>query len=431
MNYRDTLDYLFSQLPMFQKVGATAFNYKLDKTKRIVEILGNPHNKLRFIHIAGTNGKGSVSHFLASILQESGYKVGLYTSPHLVDFRERIKINGEMISEEKVIDFVEKYKPDLAPIQASFFEYSFGMAIDYFAQEEVDIVVLETGMGGRLDSTNIVQSLLTIITNIGLDHTQFLGTTLEEIAKEKAGIFKKGIPMIIGETQPELESLFQDYAKRMESELVFADKNLVIKKEETVYQENVFLLILDVWQGDAPLYKLKTKLSGEYQKKNILTSLCAIQRIQEMGFEISKKNILDGFYKVLENTKFLGRWQILNTLPLTICDTAHNKEGLSIVMHQLEMLSYAKLHIVFGTVADKNINKILPLLPKKAEYYFCKANVPRALDAKTLQHSASEIQRQGKAYANVSEAYRKAKENAKPDDVIFIGGSTFVVGEVL
>ncbi len=431
MNYRDTLDYLFSQLPMFQKVGSPAFNYKLDKTKRIAEILGNPHKKLKFIHIAGTNGKGSVSHFLASILQESAYKVGLYTSPHLKDFRERIKINGEVISEAKVIGFVEKYKPELAPIQASFFEYSFGMAIDYFAQEEVDIVVLETGMGGRLDSTNIVEPLLTIITNIGLDHTQFLGTLIEEIAKEKAGIFKKGIPMIIGETQAELVGLFQEYAQRMDSQLYFADKELMITKKETVFQENSFVLKLDVAQGNTPLYKLKTKLSGEYQQKNILTSLCAIQKIQEMDFEISRKNILDGFYKVLENTKFLGRWQLLNTLPLTICDTAHNKEGLNYVMRQLKALPCRKLHIVFGTVADKSISNILPLLPKEAEYYFCKADVPRALNAKELQQSAKEIKLQGKTYESVAEAYLEAKKNAKLDDVIFIGGSTFVVGEIL
>ena len=431
MNYKETVQYLFLQLPMFQKVGTSAFHYKLDKTLHIANLLGNPHHRLKFIHIAGTNGKGSVAHFLASILQEAGYKTGLYTSPHLYDFRERIKINGQMIGKEEVTNFVATYKSVLEPVQASFFEYSFGMALNHFASHKVDIVVLETGMGGRLDSTNIVTPLLSIITNIGMDHTAFLGNTLTQIAGEKAGIIKRNVPVIIGETQKETQGVFITAAKKNKSPLVFADQILEARNVKTTFEKDRFILRLDIYEKEESLYHISSKLAGDYQKKNIITTLVAARQLASSGFRLSGKNITEGIYNVVENTGIKGRWQVLASTPLVITDTAHNKEGLKIVVDQLKKLNYNTLHIIFGTVKDKDTDAVLALLPKDARYYFCKAGVPRAMDEKILSEKAENYNLKGTSFPSVISAYQQTLKSASAHDVIFVGGSTFVAGELL
>lgn len=406
MNYSETLDWMFGQLPMYQKQGASAYKENLTNTILLANHLNNPEKEIKTIHVAGTNGKGSTSHFLASILQEAGYKTGLYTSPHLKDFRERIKINGEDISEDFVVDFIGSNKSFFEENQLSFFEMTVGLAFDYFRQEKVDIAIIEVGLGGRLDSTNIISPLLSVITNIGLDHVQFLGNTIEKIAYEKAGIIKPNTPVVIGEYTSETKPVFENKAKETQSEIFFASE---------LIQETYPSILL-----------------GDYQVQNKKTVLQAIRVLQSQNeFEISEENIKNGFWNVVKNTGLQGRWQQLGTNPKIICDTAHNKHGLEIVMKQLQREEFNALHFVLGVVNDKDLDDVLPLLPKNANYYFCKPNIPRGLEAPILEEKATTFGLNGKAFNSVTEAYKEAKKNASENDLIYVGGSTFVVAEIL
>lgn len=403
MTYKETLDWMFSQLPMYQQKGKTAFNGKLDNIKAFSEYLSHPEKKFKSIHVAGTNGKGSSSHMLASILQEAGYNVGLYTSPHLKDYRERIKINGQHVPEKTVVDFIVNNKGFLEQNQLSFFEMSVGLAFDYFARAEVDIAIIEVGLGGRLDSTNIITPEVSLITNIGFDHMDILGNTLEEIALEKAGVVKKNVPVVISETQDELVSIFESVAERQNAKIVFA-KNVVKENYETT-------------------------LLGNYQVKNIKGVVAALSKLK--GYEISEKHIKDGLMNVSKNTGLLGRWQILQKKPLVICDTAHNMEGLSVVLEQLLGQHFENLHIVLGFVKEKNLEAILPLFPKDAKYYFAKPNIPRGLNVQILYEKAKQMGLKGAAYHSVESAAKAAINGALPADLVFIGGSTFTVAEVV
>lgn len=405
MTYQDTVNWMFQQLPMYQHQGKTAYKANLDNTIELAEYLNHPESNFKSVHVAGTNGKGSTSHMLASILQESGYKVGLYTSPHLKDFRERIKINGKEISEEFVVTFIQEHKLFFETHTLSFFEMTVGMAFDYFSKEQVDIAIIEVGMGGRLDSTNIITPLVSVITNIGLDHTQFLGNTLEAIAKEKGGVIKQGVPVVIGESQTETRSVFRELASKNQSEIYFADK------EKS-----------DDYESD---------LKGSYQVKNIRTVLGAIKILLQKGFKISKDHIENGLLNVVKNTGLKGRWQILQEQPKILCDTAHNKEGLTYVIAQLEDESFENLHVVFGVVNDKDLDSIFPILPKYATYYFCKPNIPRGLNEDELRERFIKNGFQGSSYYNVAEALRAAKTKATKKDLIYVGGSTFVVAEII
>ena len=405
MSYQKILSYLFEQLPLYQRIGKAAYKSDLSNTNALCKVLNHPENKFKSIHIAGTNGKGSTSHILASILQEAGYRVGLYTSPHLKDFRERIKINGEMIAKNEVVAFVEKYKSDFEPINLSFFEWTVGLAFHYFAHQKVDVVVLETGLGGRLDSTNVVLPELSVITNIGLDHTQFLGNTFKKIALEKAGIIKPNVPVVIGETQAETQSIFETKAKALNSPIQFAD--------------------------NATSKTLKTDLKGNYQQKNVTTSIAAINCLIDRGWHISANNIAEGLQNVVKNTGLLGRWQVLSKKPLTICDTAHNEAGIKELVGQLSDTPHHHLHMVFGAVNDKSVDKVLELLPKKASYYFCAAKIPRAMAVEELVEIANQKGLKGISCFSVKNALALAQQSAKKDDLIFIGGSTFVVAEVV
>jgi dihydrofolate synthase / folylpolyglutamate synthase len=406
MNYLETVDWMFNQLPMYQNIGKSAYKEDLTNTILLANYLGNPERNLKCIHVAGTNGKGSTSHMLASILQESGYKVGLYTSPHLKDYRERIKINGEEISEDFVADFISKHKKFFEENELSFFEMTVGLAFDYFNKSNVDIAIIEVGMGGRLDSTNIITPLISVITNIGLDHTQFLGDTLSLIAKEKGGIIKPNIPVVIGEYVDETKPVFITKAKDCKSEIYFACD-----------------LINEVYPCE---------LLGDYQISNIKTVLQTIRVLQSQNeFKISDENRKNGLLKVVKNTGLEGRWQQLQENPLVICDTAHNKHGLEIVLKQIQKQKFDQLHFVFGVVNDKDLDSILSLFPKKATYYFCKPNIPRGLDAKILQQKCLEFGLFGKLYVSLADAYANALTSSNPNDMIYIGGSTFVVAEIL
>jgi dihydrofolate synthase/folylpolyglutamate synthase len=429
MNYKETLYWLFNQLPMYQRQGKAAYKANLDNTLDLDKYFGHPHKKFKSIHVAGTNGKGSVSHMLASVLQESGYKVGLYTSPHLKDFRERIKINGQIISEDFVVQFVHEHGQKFEGIKPSFFEMTVAMAFEYFSVENIDIAVVEVGMGGRLDSTNIINPELSVITNIGLDHTSFLGNSLGEIAIEKAGIIKKNTPVIIGQTQDETKSVFDKIANQNNSEIIYADQRLNIDYEMlSLDNKQVF----NIKQDDQIIYEnLKLDLLGNYQKKNVLTVLTAIEILNQKSFNISKESIYTGLENVIKNTGLLGRWQMLGVNPLIICDTGHNEDGITHVIKQLEQTPHENLHFIFGVVDDKNIETILEMLPKKAMYYFTKADLPRALDQEILKEKALKYQLNGSSYKTVSEALKNAKKNASLNDLIFIGGSTFVVAEVV
>ena len=410
MNYQETINWMFNQLPMYQLQGASAYKKDLTNTHLLIAHLDNPQEKIKCIHVAGTNGKGSTSHMLASILQEAGYKVGLYTSPHLKDFRERIKINGPEvsgdISEEFVTDFINEHKTFFESNDMSFFEMTVGLAFDYFAKEKVDIAVIEVGMGGRLDATNIITPLVSVITNIGLDHTQFLGNTLEAVAFEKAGIIKPNIPVIIGEYTPETKPVFLAKAKECNSEIYFASD-----------------LVSETYPSD---------LIGDYQIHNKKTVLQTIKILNSQNkFKITPENTKSGFLNVVKNTGLQGRWQQLNAFPKVICDTAHNKNGLEIVLNQIQKEDFDTLHIVLGVVNDKDLGEILPLFPKKAIYYFCKPNISRGLDVVILKQKAASFELKGEVYNSVSEAYQKALKNAGATDFIYIGGSTFVVAEIL
>lgn len=431
MNYQQTLDYLFSQLPMFQRIGGAAYKANLDNTFKICELLGNPEKKFRSIHIAGTNGKGSVSNLVAAVLQSAGYKTGLYTSPHLKDFRERIRINGKKIPKAKVIEFVELNKDPFKDLQPSFFEYSFGMAVQYFADEAGDIAVMETGMGGRLDSTNVIYSILSIVTNIGWDHTQFLGDTLSKIATEKAGIFRKNVPVIIGETQPEVKPIFENAAKISGTNLKYADQNYSVQLIDRTMGIPSYILLDAFKNGKEYLANLRCSLTGNYQLKNIVTTLQVIESLQNLGFEIKPEDIYKGFAEVDKITGFKGRWQVMQKNPIVICDTGHNEDGLQEVMIQLKSLSYKSLHIVIGFVKDKEIGKMIALLPVNATYYFCKANIPRGMDQNELKSLCEKAGLNGNSFSSVRLALSEAINNADIDDLVFIGGSTFVVAEVV
>lgn len=406
MNYKETLDWMFNKLPMYQTQGATAYRKDITNTVLLASHLGNPEQQLKCIHVAGTNGKGSTSHLLASVLQEAGYKVGLYTSPHLKDYRERIAINGEPISETYVCSFIERNKAFFEANNLSFFEMSVGLAFAYFAESKTDINIIEVGMGGRLDSTNIITPLVSVITNIGLDHTQFLGDTLEAIAFEKAGIIKPGVPVVIGEYVNETKTVFMAKANETKSEIYFASD-----------------LIGETYPS---------ALIGDYQIQNKKTVMQTIKVLQSQGeFIISEANIKDGFLNVIGNTHLQGRWQQLGENPKIVCDTAHNSHGLKIVLNQLKRESFEQLHIVLGVVNDKNLDEILPLFPKNAKYYFCKPDIPRGLEVAILNEKAAVYNLEGSTYGSVSNAYQSAKEKAGPKDFIYIGGSTFVVAEIL
>ena len=404
MTYQDTIIWMFSQLPMYQRQGKSAYKADLKNTLLLADHLKNPEHQIKTIHVAGTNGKGSTSHMLASILQEAGYKVGLFTSPHLKDFRERIKINGVEISKAFVIGFIKRNKTFLESQSLSFFEMTSGMAFDYFAKQKVDIAIIEVGLGGRLDSTNIITPEVSVITNIGLDHTQFLGNTLKAIAFEKAGIIKPHVPVVIGETQDETTLVFNDVAKENQSDIFFADT-----------------LINKIFPSD---------LKGLYQQKNIKTVLQTIN-ILKKPFSINEKHIKSGLLHVVKNTGLQGRWQILQQQPKIICDTAHNREGLSYVVKQIEQESFNQLHIVFGVVNDKDLDSILDILPKHARYYFCKPDVPRGMNVDVLKDVFINSGFKGKSYSDVYEALKNAKQEATDNDLIYVGGSTFVVAEII
>jgi dihydrofolate synthase/folylpolyglutamate synthase len=431
MTYQHTLDYLFSQLPMFHRIGAAAYKADLNNTISLCKILGNPEKKFRSVHIAGTNGKGSTSHLLASVLQEAGNKTGLFTSPHLKDFRERIKINGKMISKKEVSTFVEEHQADFDSIQPSFFEWAFALAAWYFAKEKVDVAVIETGMGGRLDSTNVVKPIVTVITNIGLDHTQFLGTTLSEIASEKAGIIKPGIPVVIGESQTETVPVFTKFSQKLKSEITFADKQIILKQSFFTKTSPPLLNAEYHSSVSAENYKLTSPLSAKYQLKNLATALCTIECLQQAGMPIRKENILNGFRNVVKNTGLMGRWQTLSRNPLTIADIGHNPDGINEVLEQIALTPHRELHFVIGVVNDKDVRTMLSKLPKDATYYFCKADIPRGLDAGKLAQQANEFSLKGKVFVSVKEALNAAQLAASDDDLVLVGGSAFVVAEVL
>ena len=428
MNYSETLEWMFNQLPMYQLIGAAAYKANLNNTIQLLDLLGNPHRNFKSVHVAGTNGKGSVSHTLASVFQEAGYKTGLYTSPHLRDFRERIRINGEMIPEENVVQFIDTYKDKFVNMELSFFEMATGMAFDYFSKEQVDIAIVEVGMGGRLDSTNLITPELSIITNIDLDHTKFLGDTRAKIAYEKAGIIKPGIPVVIGETHPETRQVFIDKAQECGSPIYFADQIFDCDK---IHIESYTEQQFDVWKN-SELYMeaLEIPLMGNYQQKNLATEMCALDLLRDK-FGLTDDHLRDGIGKVIRNTHLMGRWQILNKDPLTIADTGHNVAGIKEVVMQLAEMNYDKLHFVLGMVNDKDIDSVLQLLPHSAEYYFCKADIPRGLDAHLLAEKAFEMGLRGQVFESVSHAYRSAVNNAHFGDVVFIGGSNFTVAEVV
>tara|TARA_B100000965_G_C19549386_1_gene739362 strand:+ start:272 stop:1489 length:1218 start_codon:yes stop_codon:yes gene_type:complete len=405
MDYKESIEFLFLQLPMYQKQGNSAYKKDLSNTLALCKKLDNPHLKFKSIHIAGTNGKGSVAHMLASIFQSHGYTTGLYTSPHLKDFRERIKINGKMISEEEVISFIENKKEDFKNIHPSFFEWTVALAFDTFANRKVDVAIIETGLGGRLDSTNVISPTLSVITNIGLDHTELLGDTLEKIAFEKAGIIKPNTPVVIGNSSKQ-KKLFESIALERNSKIIFAE-DFKIKDE------------------------IQSDLIGNYQKENIHTVLTSVEELNHQGWNLNQEIVKTALQKVKFNTGLRGRYEVLKEQPKTIADTAHNFEGLSIVLNQLQKESYNKLHIVLGLVKEKAIDRILPLFPKDAIYYFCQAKIPRAMDVNELQSNAHKFHLEGNVYQSVEQAINSAKNAATPSDLIYIGGSTFVVAEAL
>jgi dihydrofolate synthase/folylpolyglutamate synthase len=431
--YSEVLDYLYKRLPVFQRVGAPAYKAGLDNIIALCDALGNPQERLSVIHIAGTNGKGSTSHLLASILQSAGYKnVGLHTSPHLKDFTERIKINGQPISEKEVIDFVNTYKALIERIDCSFFELSVAMTFYYFEKKKCEIVVIETGLGGRLDSTNIVDPIVSVITNISFDHMLFLGDTLQKIAYEKAGIIKPGKPVVIGETQLETKEVFMEMAGQALSEIYFADKIYQASKAHHVNEKGHLYFVMDILKnGKSYIKYLRSELQGLYQQKNICTVLETIDQLSESGYKISKEHVKEGIATVVTKTGLLGRWQTLSTNPITIADTGHNEAGIKEILAQLKTYKYEKLHVVIGMVNDKDINSVLKLLPADASYYFCKANIPRALDATELSHAATPYKLKGEIYPSVKDALHAAQQKAGKNDLVFVGGSTFVVAEVV
>ena len=424
MTYQETIEYLFNSTPLFQNVGKDAYKEGLENTLKLDEYFGYPHRTFKTIHVAGTNGKGSCSHTLAAILQSAGYKVGLYTSPHLVDFRERIRVNGEVISKEYVIDFVEQHRSFFEPLHPSFFELTTAMAFNWFAMQKVDVAVIEVGLGGRLDCTNIISPDLCVITNISFDHIQFLGDTLAKIASEKAGIIKPKIPVVIGEIHPETESVFINKSDLESAPIHFA-------QSESSVQKAIFTPEGGITYHTTEYPLLKGQLGGYCQVKNTQTILTAVRILQEKGYHIEKEHVYQGFAEVCLLTGLMGRWQILQEQPKMICDTGHNKAGIEYIVKQLSAQEYRQLRIVLGMVNDKDISGVLAMLPKEATYYFTKASVSRALSEEKVKELAQQAGLQGNTYPNVEEAVQAACSEAHPDDLIFVGGSTFIVADLL
>ncbi len=428
MNYQETVNWIFEKLPMYQRIGAAAYKANLDNTHLLMQMTGNPHEGLNCIHIAGTNGKGSVSHMLASILQESGLKTGLYTSPHMFDYRERMRINGKKIPKKFVTEFINKHKSSIESIEPSFFEISVALAFTWFKHENVDIAVIETGMGGRLDSTNVITPLLSVITNIGMDHTVFLGDTLEKIATEKAGIIKPQIPVVIGESSSETLPVFRNIAKKQNAHLKQADKYLFFH-QNTARPACMCGNILR--KGKIYVKNIRCPLKGRYQEKNLLTVVESVRLLKKQGFKIKKRIIKKGIANVIFNTQIIGRWETAGEKPAVICDVAHNNEGLQLIFQQILSQKHEKLHVVFGVNNDKSLDELFSILPAQAEYYFCKANVPRALDAETLGEYAKKHDLSFSVHKTVEQAFEAAQKSADAEnDFIFCGGSTFVVAEI-
>ncbi len=421
-SYQQTLDYLYETLPMFHRIGAAAYRNDLKNTIALCEALGTPYQKFVSIHVAGTNGKGSTSHMLAAILQSAGYKTGLYTSPHLKEFTERIRINGVEIEKDFVVQFVDKLTPLLEEIQPSFFETTVGMAFDYFAFHKVDVAVIEVGLGGRLDSTNVITPVLSVITNISFDHKDLLGDTLPKIAAEKAGIIKPGVPVVVSERQAAVEHVFVMKAKETTSDILFASDHIRLEDRGEAF---------DVYEDHKlQLKELVMQLKGHYQRKNLPGVLAAVGRLQRLGFSIPEDAIRKGVGEVISLTGLKGRWQTLRTSPLTICDTGHNPDGITEVMTQVKSIPYHSLHMVFGVVKEKELGEVLRLLPRDATYYFCQAKIPRALDANLLADAAAAAGLSGIVVPDVNEALQLASGRASEDDLIFVGGSTYVVAEI-
>ncbi|MGL5319118.1 MAG: bifunctional folylpolyglutamate synthase/dihydrofolate synthase [Bacteroidales bacterium] len=422
--YKKTLDYLYSRLPMFQRVGGSAYKEGLDNSLALCAHLDNPQDKYKVIHIGGTNGKGSVSNILAAILQTEGYKVGLYTSPHLVDFRERIRVNGEMIPEEKVVHFIDHIKHFSEQISPSFFELTMAMAFQHFADEDVDYAIIEVGLGGRLDSTNIVKPILSVITNISFDHVQFLGDTLPKIAAEKAGIIKYKTPVVIGETTPETRPVFELNASEKNAPLLFAEEEDVILRASLHHNSHWLFQTSDFGMVEG-------QLGGLCQQKNAATILTAVRQLRQMGITLSETSVKQGFSEVIQLTGLRGRWERLREEPKVICDTGHNEAGIAQIIKQLDSEQYSQLRMVIGMVNDKDVTKVLSMLPKNAVYYFTRASIPRSLDEVTLQQKAFEAGLKGNCYSSVMEAYESVLKEANKSDLIFIGGSTFIVADLL
>jgi len=428
MNYSQTVEYLYSRLPMFTRVGAAAFKKDLHNTIAFCSALNNPQNQYKTIHIGGTNGKGSTSHMLAAILQTAGYKTGLYTSPHLKDFRERIRVNGKMVSKSFVTNFVQQQQQLIEEIEPSFFEVTVAMAFSYFAQEKVDVAIIEVGLGGRLDSTNIIQPDLSVITNISLDHTNMLGNTFAEIAFEKAGIIKQNTPIIIGERHPETDSVFIKKAKEQNAQLIFAEDELSITNANQ--KSNFLQLIIKDTNKNAPV-KINLDLTGNYQQKNIITVLQSINVLRKIGYKIEDEAMFKALKSVKKLTGLQGRWQTLARNPLVICDTGHNKAGIAEVVQNIQQTPHEQLHMVIGMVKDKDITAVLSLLPQKATYYFCQPQLERALSAQELAEQAAKFNLKGQTFNSVATALATAKSKAQVKDLIFVGGSTFVVAEII
>lgn len=429
MNYQKTLDYIYRSLPMYQRIGGAAYKADLDNTNLLDAHFGHPHRKFHTIHIAGTNGKGSTSHMIASVLQQAGYKTGLYTSPHLVDFRERIRIDGKKIAKEKVVEFIGRHKELFERIRPSFFEMTVAMAFDYFAGEGIDVAVVEVGMGGRLDSTNIIDPLLSVITNIGYDHVQFLGNSLAEIAAEKAGIIKSNTPVVIGEAVEETKPVFLEKARQMHAPVFFAQELFSILRTDI---ENGVQLFDIEKKSDGTCIKIGTDLLGHYQQKNVVIVLAALEVLHHQGtLTFSPQDVEQGLLCTSQQTSLQGRWQVLRRKPLVVCDTGHNAEGFACLLPQIRTVPHRKLFMVLGFVSDKDVDKVLSMLPGDARYIFTRASIPRAMDETLLSDRASQHGLKGETAASVKEAYRRALSLAQEDDMVFVGGSTFVVADVL
>lgn len=427
--YEQVLEWMLQQIPMYQRQGQAAYKADLSVTEALDEYMGHPHRSFRTIHVGGTNGKGSVAHMLASILQSAGYRTGLYTSPHLNDFRERIRVDGQMVDRDFVISFMERNQEHFLQVRPSFFEMTVAMAFDYFRQVQVDVAVIEVGLGGRLDSTNIIDPDLSVITNISLDHTQFLGDTVEQIAREKAGIIKENKPVVVGESDPRTADIFREKALAAQAELCFADQHYQIAREEGGFSENPCYTIL---QGQQVMYnRLCTDLLGSYQSKNIVTTLRAVDVLNGLGYALADEQVRQGLFNVGGVTGFRGRWFILQNNPLIVCDTAHNEAGLNINVREVQRLNRGRLHFVLSFVNDKQLDAILKLFPTPASYYFTRASIPRALEEDKLAEMAARYGLTGQCYPLAGDALQAARDQARQEDLIYVGGSTFLVSELI